>query len=86
MSLAYRCLLCGGWPSRDASGAAVIAHIINRDVIHDRLVVHVGNVPHVVYGTVVEEDSAVPISALVAETVIAKTVKNAAVESDVRAQ
>jgi hypothetical protein len=85
MSLAMRRLFRRGWASRDSADTTVIAHIVHRDVIYDDgLVVHVRNVPHVVDGSVVEEGSAIPISSLVAETFVAKTIDNAAIESHVR--
>jgi len=85
MSPAYRRLFRRGWASSDSADASVITHIVHRHVIHDDgLVIHVRNVPHVVYGSVVEEDSAIPISSFVADTFVAKTIDNAPVESNIR--
>src|SRR5438445_4493709 len=69
----------------DSTHSSVVAHVVYGDVIHDdRLVIDVRNVRHVVDGSVVEEGSAIPISPRIADTNVAETVVNAAIESDVR--
>ena len=62
---------------------AVVTDSVDIDVIDDSLVVHVVNVcdVHVIDGAIVVEIAAVPVSAVVAETWITKTVVNAAVKS-----
>jgi hypothetical protein len=85
MSLALRRLFRTSGASRDSADASVVTHIVHGDVIHDdRLVVDIPHVPHVVYGSVVEKGSAIPISSLIANTNIAKTVVDAAIESNIR--
>jgi hypothetical protein len=75
------------WPraSTDSALTSVVAHVVHRDVIDDdRLVIDIPHVRHVVYGSVVEKGSVVPISAVIADTTVAEAVINAAVESDMR--
>src|SRR6266851_3108585 len=75
------------WPraSTDSALTSVVAHVVHCDVIDDdHLVVDIPHVRHVVYGSVVEKGSVVPISAVIADTTVAEAVINAAIESDMR--
>ena len=75
------------WPRGDSASPAVEAHAIHRHVANDRPI-HVGVVNHlgvnVHYGRVVREHSVIPASADEADSAIAKSIINSAVESDVR--
>ena len=79
--LSSHLLGCGA--GLDAMRTAVVTDAADVDVIDNSLVVHVVNVcdVHVIDGAIVVEIAAVPVSAVVAETWIAKTVVNAAVKS-----
>lgn len=79
--LSSHLLGCGA--GLDAMRTAVVTDAVDVNVIDNSLVVHVVNVcdVHVIDGAIVVEIAAVPVSAVVAETWIAKTVVNAAVKS-----
>jgi hypothetical protein len=65
------------------AGTAIVAHV-GRVVNDDGLVVDVADlhVRDIVYGTVVEESTAAPIAALVADTGVAVAIRDAAVKAD----
>jgi hypothetical protein len=68
--------------------AAVIAYVVDRDVVDDGLGVNVGDVRHVpdiIHRAVVEEGSVLPTSAFIAGTRVAESIVDAAVETDSRA-
>jgi hypothetical protein len=66
--------------------AAVVTHPVDRHVVDDGLVVHIGDVHviDIVDGTVVVHAAALPIAALVAVADVAVSIIHAAVEADVR--
>lgn len=70
----------------DSAAAAVKAHAIDLAIVDHRFVVHVMNVRdvYVVYRAVVEEMTAVPVSAFVSKPAVPEAVVNAAVEADMR--
>jgi hypothetical protein len=68
--------------------AAVIAYLVDRDVVNDGLVVNVGDVRHVadvIHRAVVKEGPVLPTSAFIAGTGVAESIVDAAVETDMRA-
>src|SRR5271169_4957560 len=70
----------------NAATATVIAHASDIDVVDHRFVVHIRNVDtaDIDDGSVVEDMSALPVGALVAYAGIAKSIVDAAVETDLR--
>src|SRR5215472_3064276 len=84
VSFAGCSVLCCGWPCSSPTFAAVIAHISNRGVDDDGLVVDVRHIDHVIDGAVVEERAVPPIPAFIAEAAVTKPIVDAAVESDER--
>jgi len=85
MFLMHGRLFRSGRAGRDSARASVITHVVYRDIIHCHgLIVDVGDVGDIVHGSIVEESTVVPISALIAYPNVAKAIVNAAIESDVR--
>src|SRR5690348_1336048 len=85
MSLPRGRLFSRGRASGCSAYSSVVAHPVHCGLIHnDCLVVNIRHVRHVVHGSVIEEDSIVPISALIADTGVAKAVINTPIESDLQ--
>ncbi len=82
VSLACRSFLGSTGPGIDSTLSPVIANTIHSDVIH-RGVIRIVNISdiHAINRTVVVEISAVPITALIAVTVVAIPVVNAAIKA-----
>jgi hypothetical protein len=83
MLLLCRCPFLSRRLGSRSSGATVVAHIVHGGVIHDRLVVNIGDVRRadVVDGLVVIQLSVIPVSTLIANTRVAVAVCDAAVET-----
>jgi hypothetical protein len=67
--------------------AAVIAYVVDRDVVDDGLVINVADARHVGdvrHRAVIEEGSMIPISAFIADTTVAESIVDAAVKPDMR--
>ncbi len=87
MTLMSRSLFRRGRSNGCSAGSAVVADVASGPAVAYGLLISVMEVPniYVIHGSVVAELVVIPISALVADTTIAISVVNAAVESDGRA-
>ena len=81
-----RSLFCRGRSGGHSTLAAVIADMVHRGYVDDRLAVNIGDVRdvHVIHAGVVAEGSVVPISAPIADATITKAVVDATIEADLR--
>ena len=86
MLVSLRETLFGGWLGGNPAGAAVVADAGHSRIVNNWLVVGVANVRdiNVIYGGVVAESAVVPISAAITDTVVAKTIVDAAIEANTR--
>src|SRR5215472_12578478 len=88
VTLAFGEALSSGRLRRGAPGAAVVADVVDRGVIDDRIV-HVGVVNHrgvhIGHRGVVRKHSVAPFTAVEADAPVAIAIVNAAIKADVRA-
>src|SRR5450755_4736565 len=87
MLIALRDTFFSGWLGGNAGSAAVVANArCGGGVVDDRFVVGVVNIRYVnvIYRRVVAEYAVVPIAAAIADPDVAKTIVDAAVETDAR--
>lgn len=86
--LALRSELLRGRSGRNATGPAVVADMVHGVVVDDdRPVIDIGNVGdvHIGHAAVVIEVASAPLATVEADSGVAETVVNAAIETDVRA-
>src|ERR1019366_448303 len=87
MPLAGRSPLCSGRLGGYSAVAAVIASVVDPDVVDDGLVVNIGDARHVgdvIHRAVIEEGSMIPMTAFIAATRVTESIVDAAVVPDLR--